>query len=118
MPATALSNGGAATVTVEVTNAGPDTRSLSVPLYARRHEPGIRPRRRQLLAVRRVTVAPGATTEVAFDLGLDELGSWATGAPEAAPVTLSVWCTPESDPPADALPVRVTDQNGATPWER
>ncbi|MFD7311877.1 glycoside hydrolase family 3 N-terminal domain-containing protein [Promicromonospora sp. NPDC059942] len=118
VPADDLSDGGAATLTVEVTNTGPETRSLPVPLYARRHEPGIRPRRRQLLAVRRVTVAPGATTEVAFDLGLDELGSWATGAPVAAPVTLSVWCTPEPDPPADALPVRVTDQNGATPWER
>ncbi|MFJ3404217.1 glycoside hydrolase family 3 protein [Promicromonospora sp. NPDC090134] len=116
--AAALADGGVATVTVEVTNAGPDTRSLSVPLYARRHEPGIRPRRRQLLAVRRVTVAAGATAAVPFALGLDELGSWATGAPLAAPVTLSVWCTPESDPPADALPVRVTDQNGATPWER
>ncbi|MFI2362966.1 glycoside hydrolase family 3 N-terminal domain-containing protein [Promicromonospora sp. NPDC019610] len=118
MPAADLADGGVATVTVEVTNASPDTRSFPVPLYARRHEPGIRPRRRQLLAVRRVTVAPGATTAVAFDLGLDELGSWATGAPVAGPVTLSVWCTPDSDPPADALPVRVTDQNGATPWER
>lgn len=116
--ASALASGGAAHVTVEVTNAGPAEVSLSVPLYGRRHEPSVRPRRRQLLAVRRVTVAPGATTEVAFELGLDELGSWATGAPEAAPVTLSVWCTPEPDPPAHALPVRVTDQNGATPWER
>ncbi|MGW2094321.1 glycoside hydrolase family 3 N-terminal domain-containing protein [Promicromonospora sukumoe] len=116
--ASALATGGTAHLTVEVTNAGTEPRSVPVPLYARRHEPGVRPRRRQLLAVRRVTVAPGATAEVGFELGLDELGSWASGAPVAEPVTLSVWCTPESDPPAHALPVRVTDQNGATPWER
>ncbi|MEV0893842.1 glycoside hydrolase family 3 N-terminal domain-containing protein [Promicromonospora sp. NPDC050262] len=118
VPAAALADGGVVSVTVEVTNTGAHDRSLPVPLYARRHEPGVRPRRRQLLAVRRVTVAAGDTAAVPFDLGLDELGSWATGAPVAEPVTLSVWCTPESDPPADALPVRVTDQNGATPWER
>ncbi|MFI2485488.1 glycoside hydrolase family 3 N-terminal domain-containing protein [Promicromonospora kroppenstedtii] len=116
--ASALASGGAVHLAVEVTNEGQAEVSLPVPVYGRRHEPGVRPRRRQLLAVRRATVAPGATTQVAFELGLDELGSWATGAPEAAPVTLSVWCTPEPDPPAHALPVRVTDQNGATPWER
>ncbi|MFD7023375.1 glycoside hydrolase family 3 N-terminal domain-containing protein [Promicromonospora sukumoe] len=116
--AAALAAGGTAQLTVEVTNAGTHPRSVPVPLYGRRHEPGVRPRRRQLLAVRRVTVAPGTTTEVGFGLGLDALGSWAGGAPVAEPVTISVWCTPESDPPAHALPVRVTDQNGATPWER
>ncbi|MFE7508676.1 glycoside hydrolase family 3 N-terminal domain-containing protein [Promicromonospora sp. NPDC057488] len=116
--ASALATGAAAHLTVEVTNTNATEASLSVPLYGRRHEPGVRPRRRTLLAVRRVTVAPGATAAVPFELGLDELGSWTTGAPQAAPVTLSVWCTPESDPPAHALPVRVTDQNGATPWER
>lgn len=110
--------GAVARVSVEVTNEGTHDRSLPVPLYGRRHEPGVRPRRRQLLAVRRATVAAGTTTTVTFELGLDELGSWASGAPVAVPVTLSVWCTEESDPPADALPVRVTDQNGATPWER
>ncbi|MCP2262794.1 glycoside hydrolase family 3 N-terminal domain-containing protein [Promicromonospora thailandica] len=118
VPAAGLADGAALRLVVDVTNAGTVPRSLSVPLYGRRHEPGIRPRRRQLLAVRRATVPAGGTAAVPFDLGLDELGSWASGEPVAAPVTLSVWCTPEPDPPSDARTVRVTDQNGATPWER
>ncbi|GAB2497612.1 glycoside hydrolase family 3 N-terminal domain-containing protein [Promicromonospora xylanilytica] len=103
---------------VEVTNAAADDVSLSVPLYGRRHEPGVRPRRRQLLAVERTTAPAGGTTTVAFELGLDELGSWATGEPVATPVLVSVWCTPDADPPADALSVRVVDERGTTPWER
>ena len=105
-------------LTVEVTNPGTAAVDLSVPLYGRRHEPGVRPRRRQLLAVRRATVAAGATVAVRFELGLDELGSWASGEPVAAPVVVSVWCTPDPDPPADALTVRVIDEKGTTPWER
>jgi beta-glucosidase len=105
-------------VTVEVANAGAGAADLSVPLYGRRHEPGVRPRRRQLLAVRRVTVPAGGTTTVTFELGVDELGSWATGEPVAVPVVVSVWCGLEPDPPADALQVRVTDEKDSTPWER
>jgi len=109
---------GGARVTIEVSNAGNAVVDLSVPLYGRRHEPGVRPRRRQLLAVRRVTVPAGGTTTVTFELGVDELGSWASGAPVAVPVVVSVWCGPEPDPPADALQVRVTDEKDTTPWER
>jgi beta-glucosidase len=105
-------------VTVEVTNTGADDVALSVPLYGRRHEPGVRPRRRQLLAVERTTVPAGGSTTVTFELGIDELGSWATGEPVAAPVVVSVWCTPEADPPEGAPQVRVTDEKGTTPWER
>lgn len=114
----ALADGGVAGLAVEVTNASAGAVSLPVPLYGRRHEPGVRPRRRQLLAVGRATVAAGGTATVAFELGVDELGSWASGEPVAAPVVVSVWCTPEPDPPADALQVRVTDEKGTTPWER
>lgn len=116
--ADALAGGGVVVrLTVEVTNPGADAVDLSVPLYGRRHEPGVRPRRRQLLAVRRATVAAGHTTAVPFELGLDELGSWASGEPAATPVVVSVWCTSEPNPPADSLTVRVTDKKGTTPWE-
>ncbi|MFD2796557.1 glycoside hydrolase family 3 protein [Promicromonospora vindobonensis] len=118
-PSTGSGGGGAvAHLAVAVTNATADDVSLSVPLYGRRHEPGVRPRRRQLLAVQRATVPAGSTSTIPFELGLDELGSWATGEPVATPVLVSVWCTPEADPPADALSVRVVDERGTTPWER
>src|SRR5690606_2229025 len=92
-----LAGGGGAEVTVDVTNDGPAPADLSVPLYGRRHERGIRPRRRTLLGVQRATVDAGATTSLTFRLGLDELGSWASGAPAAVPVTVGVWCTPDTD---------------------
>lgn len=117
VPAAALVDGAGVHLAVEVTNPRASTVDLSVPLYGRRHQPGVRPRRRQLLAVRRATVAAGATVAVPFDLGLDALGSWASGEPVAEPVVVSVWCTPEPNPPADALTVRVTDEKGTTPWE-
>ncbi|SKC45636.1 glycoside hydrolase family 3 protein [Krasilnikoviella flava] len=116
--AAVLAEGGAAEVAVDVTNDGPAPATVSVPLYGRRHERGIRPRRRTLLGVRRVTVEPGATTPLTFRLGLDELGSWASGVPAAVPLTVGVWCTPDTDQPADAATVRVTDQEDSTPWER
>ncbi|MFC7878978.1 glycoside hydrolase family 3 protein [Isoptericola sp. NPDC057391] len=116
--AAGLAEGEAAVVTVDVTNDGPTAAAVSVPLYGRRHERGVRPRRRTLLGVRRATVGPGTTTAVTFRLGLDELGSWASGTPTAVPVTVGVWCGPDTDEPAGATTVRVTDQEGATPWER
>ncbi|MFE5294299.1 glycoside hydrolase family 3 N-terminal domain-containing protein [Isoptericola sp. NPDC056618] len=113
-----LAAGATVALSVEVTNSGPDALELSVPLYGRRHERGIRPRRRTLLGVRRATVAAGATTSLTFDLGLDALGSWATGEPAAVPVTVGAWCTPDLDEPADAAVVRVTDREDTTPWDR
>ncbi|MFE6968911.1 glycoside hydrolase family 3 protein [Isoptericola sp. NPDC057653] len=113
-----LAAGATAALTVEVTNSGPVAVDLSVPLYGRRHERGIRPRRRTLLGVQRATVAAGATTSLTFDLGLDALGSWATGEPVALPVTVGAWCTPDLDEPAGAATVRVTDLEDTTPWDR
>ncbi|MFC8599795.1 glycoside hydrolase family 3 protein [Isoptericola sp. NPDC057191] len=113
-----LAAGAVAALTVDVTNAGPAAVDLSVPLYGRRHERGVRPRRRTLLGVRRATVEAGVTASVTFRLGLDELGSWATGEPVATPVTVGAWCTPDLDEPAGAAVVRVTDQEDCTPWER
>jgi len=118
LAAAALADGAAAVLTVDVTNDGPTPATVSVPLYGRRHERGVRPRRRTLLGVRRTTVEAGTTTPLTYRLGLDELGSWADGAPVALPVTVGVWCTPDTDEPADAATVRVTDQEDTTPWER
>ncbi|WP_129789935.1 glycoside hydrolase family 3 N-terminal domain-containing protein [Promicromonospora panici] len=116
--ADALASGAVVRLSVEVANPGAADVELSVPLYGRRHEPGVRPRRRQLLAVRRASAAAGGTTTVTFELGVDELGSWASGEPVAVPVVVSVWCGPEPDPPADALTIRVTDKKDTTPWEQ
>ncbi|WP_439380942.1 glycoside hydrolase family 3 protein [Amycolatopsis lexingtonensis] len=102
--AAALNNGSTLTITVDF--AGPGA-SVVVPLYGRRHELGVRPRRRSLLAVRRATSSP-----VEFELGLDELGSWATGQPIAVPVEVDVWSTGEP------VRVRVTGEDGSTPWQR
>ncbi|ROR82634.1 beta-glucosidase [Plantibacter flavus] len=113
----ALRDGGSATLTADLVNDSDRTASLAVPLYGRRHELGIRPRRRSLLAVERVRVAAGSTTAVGFTLGLDELGSWASGRPVAAPVEVVAWTDPSHDPPPDALVVRVTDEEGRTGWE-
>ncbi|HEX7306351.1 glycoside hydrolase family 3 protein [Lentzea sp.] len=104
-----LENGGSIRVTVDIATAG----SVAVPLYGRRHELGVRPRRRTLLAVQR---ARSETVE--FTLGLDELGSWATGRPVAVPVEIGIWSTDETDEPAHAVRIHVTDENGTTPWQR
>ncbi|MFD5829976.1 glycoside hydrolase family 3 protein [Lentzea sp. NPDC060358] len=103
-----LAHGGSVLITFDVTGTG------SVPLYGRRHELGVRPRRRTLLAVRRVDGEPVAE----FRLGLDELGSWQTGRPVAVPVEIGLWATDDTDEPADAVRIRVTDENGTTPWQR
>jgi beta-glucosidase len=116
--AAALADGAAAVLTVDVTNDGATPATVSVPLYGRRHERGVRPRRRTLLGVARATVEAGTTAALTYRLGLDELGSWAGGAPVAEPVTVGVWCTPDTDEPAGAATVRVTDLEDTTPWER
>ena len=90
--------------------------SLPVPLYGRRHELGLRPRRRSVLAVERVEVAARSTAAVAFSLGLDGLGSWADGRPVPAPAEVVAWTAPSHDPPSDALVVRITDEEGDTGW--
>src|SRR5699024_12353394 len=88
----------------------PLDRTLSVPvvLYGRRHEPGILPRTRTVLAARRVLVPPGST-EAELALGLEALGSWTSGAPVAVPARMQVWAEPVLEAPAGAVEVRVRD---------
>jgi len=83
-------------------------RALTVPvvLHGRRHEPGILPRTRTVLAARRVLVPPGGT-EVELALGLDALGSWASGAPVAVPARVQVWAEPVLEAPDGAVDVHV-----------
>lgn len=114
--ATDLQAGERISVLVDVASSAASDISLAVPLYGRRHERGIRPRRRSLLAVTRVTLAAGARTTVSFDLGLDALGSWASGRPEARPVEVAVWTASAHDPTDDAVTIRVTDEEGRTGW--
>lgn len=113
----ALREGGTVTLTADLVNDTDRTVSVPVPLYGRRHELGVRPRRRSVLAVERVQVAARSTAVVRFILGLDGLGSWADGRPVAAPAEVVAWTAPSHDPPSDALVVRVTDQEGGTGWE-
>lgn len=117
LTAEALREGGTVTLTADLVNDTDRTVSVPVPLYGRRHELGVRPRRRSVLAVERVQVAARSTAVVRFILGLDELGSWADGRPVPAPAEVVAWTAPSHDPPSDALVVRITDQEGGTGWE-
>lgn len=112
-----LDAGAAVTIRVEVTNSTPSDVTVAVPLYGRRHELGIRPRRRSLLTVRRAQVPGESGTIIDFALGRDELGSWASGRPVAVPVELLVWADATHDPPEDAIVMRVADEEGAPGWE-
>ena len=96
------------TVPVTVRLEHPLDRALTVPvvLHGRRHEPGILPRTRTVLAARRVLVPPGGT-EVELALGLDALGSWASGAPVAVPARVQVWAEPVLEAPDGAVDVHV-----------
>jgi beta-glucosidase len=114
----ALGEGASVTLAADLVNTSDTAISLAVPLYGRRHELGIRPRRRTLLAVHRVSVPARTSTVVRFSLGLDDLGSWAHGRPEASPVEVLAWTASTHDPPADAVVVRVADEEGCTGWER
>ncbi|MBT2486835.1 MULTISPECIES: glycoside hydrolase family 3 protein [unclassified Microbacterium] len=114
----ALGDGETVTLHADVVNATSSDISLAVPLYGRRHELGIRPRRRTLLTVRRVQVGAGMTAAVPFELGLDELGSWARGRPEATRVEVLAWTASVHDPPAGGVTIRVTDEKGRSGWER
>lgn len=112
-----LDAGATVTVRVEVANSTPSDVTVAVPLYGRRHELGIRPRRRSLLTVRRVRVPGGSSTIIDVALGLDELGSWASGRPVAVPLEQLVWADATHDPPENAVVVRVADEEGTPAWE-
>lgn len=103
-----LAAGARTVVTVRVDNERDRTVSVPVLLYGRRHEAGVLPRTRIVVAATRVEVPP-CGTEVPVPLGLDELGSWASGSPRAAPVVVELWAQPVLDPPQDAVRLRVTD---------
>jgi beta-glucosidase len=109
-----LDAGGSLTVIVDVRNDGDRPLDLPIPLWGRRHERGLRPRRRTLLAVRRVALDPGGSTVLTFELGPDALGSWSTGRPLAVPVRVDAWCTDDVDQPADATPLLVTAPDSPT----
>lgn len=111
-----LGRGERVAVLIDVANASASEISLAVPLYGRRHERGIRPRRRTLLAVPRVTVAAGGRTTAPVDLALDALGSWASGRPEALPAEILAWTASAHDPTHDAITIRITDEEGRTGW--
>jgi beta-glucosidase len=101
-----LGGGAPVAVTVRLENTGAKAVSVPVVLYGRRHEAGILPRARTVLAAQRTEVPVGGG-EVELRLGLDALGSWASGAPQAVPARIEVWAEPVLDPPAGAVSVRV-----------
>ena len=101
-----LAGGATVAVTVQVHHARPEPVSVPVVVYGRRHEPGILPRTRTVLAAGRHEV-PAGGGEVVVELGLDALGSWADGTPQAVPVRLEVWAEPVLTPPAGAVTVQV-----------
>ncbi len=105
---TELADGAAVAVRVRVSGRATAAESVTIPVYGRRHEDGVRPRRRTLLSVVRVTMgAEGG--EALLSLGLPELGSWATGEPVAVPARITIWATPDLDPPDDAPTLHVKD---------
>ncbi|MFF6954021.1 glycoside hydrolase family 3 C-terminal domain-containing protein [Streptomyces iakyrus] len=67
---TARAGDGAVHVSFSVTNTGDVTADEVAQLYARAVDPSVPRPRRELLAHRRVTLAPGATAEPAFEIPL------------------------------------------------
>ncbi|MEU3733605.1 glycoside hydrolase family 3 C-terminal domain-containing protein [Streptomyces sp. NPDC033538] len=67
---------GKVSVSFTVTNTGSVTADEVAQLYVRAENPSVPRPRRELLAHRRLTLAPGATAEVAFELPLSALAFW------------------------------------------
>ncbi|WP_395575004.1 glycoside hydrolase family 3 C-terminal domain-containing protein [Streptomyces sp. BK79] len=67
---------GTVAVSFTVTNAGDVTADEVAQLYVRAEDPSVPRPRRELLAHRRLTLAPGATGEVSFDVPLSALAFW------------------------------------------
>jgi beta-glucosidase len=68
--------GEAVRVAFTVTNTGDVTADEVAQLYARAEAPSVPRPRRQLLAHRRLTLAPGESAEVAFEVPLTDLAYW------------------------------------------
>ncbi len=108
-----LAAGAAAEILVDVHNSGPYAADVPLPIFARRHEVGVRPRRRQLLTIVRARVPAHGCARLTARVALAELGSWATGEPVALPLRVSVWCGPGLDPPSDSRTIRISADEGA-----
>ncbi|MDG9727803.1 glycoside hydrolase family 3 C-terminal domain-containing protein [Streptomyces sp. DH41] len=67
---------GKVSVSFTVTNTGSVTADEVAQLYVRAENPSVPRPRRELLAHRRLTLAPGAAAEVAFELPLSALAFW------------------------------------------
>ncbi|MEU7301837.1 glycoside hydrolase family 3 C-terminal domain-containing protein [Streptomyces sp. NPDC007206] len=90
---------GSLLVSCAVTNTGDRAADEVVQVYGRAAEPSVVRPRRQLLAGRRLTLAPGETATVAFEVPLSELEFWdvAQGGPrlEGGPYDLLVGASSE-----------------------
>jgi beta-glucosidase len=71
---TARAGDGAVRVSFSVTNTGDVTADEVAQLYARAVDPSVPRPRRELLDHRRVTLAPGSTAELAFEIPLSAFG--------------------------------------------
>ncbi|MDG9692106.1 glycoside hydrolase family 3 C-terminal domain-containing protein [Streptomyces sp. DH17] len=72
----ALAGDDAVRVSFTVTNTGQVTADEVAQLYARAEEPSVPRPRRELLAHRRLTLAPGERAEVSFDVPLSAFAFW------------------------------------------
>ncbi len=112
-----LLGGAVVTVPVVVTNESEHDRRVAVPLWSRRREPGVRPRRRRVLALVTLDVQAGATVRGEYVLGLDALGTWGDDLRLGArPLDVLCWTEDVTTPPDSARLVRVTDDDGRIPW--
>ncbi|MDT0609557.1 glycoside hydrolase family 3 C-terminal domain-containing protein [Streptomyces lancefieldiae] len=68
--------GGAVSVSFTVTNTGQVTADEVAQLYVRAEDPSVPRPRRELLAHRRLTLDPGATARVSFELPLSAFAFW------------------------------------------
>lgn len=109
--------GAVVTVPVTVTNRSGLDRRVAVPLWSRRRESGVRPRRRRVLALVTLDVPAGATVRAEYVLGLDALGTWGDDLRLGVrPLEVECWTEDVTTPPDAARLVRVTDDDGRIPW--
>ncbi|MDT0392684.1 glycoside hydrolase family 3 C-terminal domain-containing protein [Streptomyces dubilierae] len=73
---TARTQDGSVRVSFSVTNTGAVTADEVVQLYGRAVDPAVPRPRRELLDHRRITLAPGATAELRFDVPLSAFAFW------------------------------------------
>jgi len=87
----------ALTASAEVTNTGSRTAEEVVQVYVRLQGTSVAQPVRALKGFRRITLAPGETKKVAFDLGPDAFAMWNDRNLFAAePAKVSIWISPDS----------------------